>query len=316
MHLKVYENYNLWDNPLYRWIYSFHMPLFMMISGFFSVKTGDSFVKYASKKFRQLVWPALTFGVIFIFSYFYLANNGAGNIFSTYAACYWFLKSAFLCTLVYFAATRFPSRKAGYAVTLAVSLFMHWYNVNLMYPAFLTGVALSRHREALEKNAMWIAAAAGVVFAVIFTKVNGEVIAESSLKILKCLREGGPEVLGIQAARYACKVVLGLSGSLCVIGLFVAAAKRLPSTRAGRILGSWGMLTLGVYLLQAVLLEQLMMKTVNLAWMSPGVFNYVATPLVAAGVTLVCIVITKALKLSPWLSFLFLGAPCPVRGTK
>ncbi len=75
MHLQGYK-YDSWANPLYRWIYSFHMPLFMMISGFFSARADGSFIKFTAKKFRQLILPSLVFGVIFALSWHFVAGGG------------------------------------------------------------------------------------------------------------------------------------------------------------------------------------------------------------------------------------------------
>lgn len=54
------------DKPVYRHIYSFHMPLFMMLSGFFFAMTcRRGFWKLSVKKFRQLLLPVLCWILIF-----------------------------------------------------------------------------------------------------------------------------------------------------------------------------------------------------------------------------------------------------------
>ena len=66
-------------NPVYRWIYSFHMPLFMMVSGYFSGRSMRlSFWVFLGKKLKQIaipgfVWPwvfaligIVLLGVVFI----------------------------------------------------------------------------------------------------------------------------------------------------------------------------------------------------------------------------------------------------------
>ena len=54
-----------YEEPVYRIIYSFHMPLFMMISGYFSLssmsQTSWNFVK---KKFFQLVLPCFSWVIV------------------------------------------------------------------------------------------------------------------------------------------------------------------------------------------------------------------------------------------------------------
>ena len=49
------------DEPVYRYIYSFHMPLFMMISGYFSASSMRlHFTELITKKSRQLLLPCVS----------------------------------------------------------------------------------------------------------------------------------------------------------------------------------------------------------------------------------------------------------------
>lgn len=75
LHLQNYQ-FDKWDNPLYRWICSFHMPLFMMISGFFSSKIKLGFKDFTINKFRHLILPSMTFGIIFILSWHFVCGGG------------------------------------------------------------------------------------------------------------------------------------------------------------------------------------------------------------------------------------------------
>ena len=284
------------------------MPLFMMISGFFSTRADGSFIKFAAKKFRQLILPSLTFGVIFALSWHFVAGGGISKAFVT---CYWFLKSAFICALLYFAATRFSNKSVGYVVTLAASIFISMYMVNLMYPAFIIGTIISRYREQFSRCALWITLATGVAFVIMFAAQDADVAANSYLKIFSYLHRGGFNEFLPQFGRYFYKVLLGLMGSLFFIALFIELAKYMQAGSVGRMLGQWGTLTLGIYLWQAILLEHVMMKTIDLSSVSLPLFNSVISPLISLMVLLVCILLTKALKSNEWTAFLMLGAPRP-----
>lgn len=77
MHLQNYQ-FVIFDNPLYRAICSFHMPLFMMISGFFGCRILTiSFKDFILKKSRQLLLPAAAFGVLFCISWIYIGGGYA-----------------------------------------------------------------------------------------------------------------------------------------------------------------------------------------------------------------------------------------------
>lgn len=80
LHLQGYE-YDCNDNWLYRLISSFHMPLFMMVCGFFGANVNRlDFKTFFLKKFRTLLMPALTMGIIFCISWCYMANGGADSL--------------------------------------------------------------------------------------------------------------------------------------------------------------------------------------------------------------------------------------------
>lgn len=81
---------------MYRFIYSFHMPLFMAIVGFFAESGISDFIEYQKKKFRQLILPSLSFTIIGL-----TVGFGTQNILSSFFNSFWFLKSAFVCCLLY-----------------------------------------------------------------------------------------------------------------------------------------------------------------------------------------------------------------------
>lgn len=75
------------SNPVRLYIYAFHMPLFMTISGFFSasiLKDGGNILR----RFKSLIVPCIT--LFFIFAIFHIVTGiGIQNL--------WYLKSLFIC---------------------------------------------------------------------------------------------------------------------------------------------------------------------------------------------------------------------------
>lgn len=52
-------------NPIYIWIYSFHMPLFIFISGYFALETvNNSFNVCLKSRIKRLLIPALLWTVL------------------------------------------------------------------------------------------------------------------------------------------------------------------------------------------------------------------------------------------------------------
>ena len=54
-HIIQYNDNNFDNNHLFRYIYSFHMPLFMMISGYISIFSNKTIISTIKKRIIQLI---------------------------------------------------------------------------------------------------------------------------------------------------------------------------------------------------------------------------------------------------------------------
>lgn len=119
------------------WIYSFHMPLFMMVSGMFvgsSLKMG--FIDLLRKKFKQLLLPVITC-TLFSIVYF-LLMRGHCNYSVEVIGNSWFLKTLFICYILYWLIKQIPLPDYVLCPLSCVALFLipHAYSlqVNWLYP--------------------------------------------------------------------------------------------------------------------------------------------------------------------------------------
>lgn len=74
-HSIQFSQNNFDANPIFRIIYSFHMPMFMFISGFVSFKTFDGSYNKLVKRFKSLMipfWAWFVFGFVFSYLKFYM----------------------------------------------------------------------------------------------------------------------------------------------------------------------------------------------------------------------------------------------------
>lgn len=307
LHLQNYE-FKIWENPLYRGINSFHMPLFMMISGFFSAKVMVPFKEFFLKKFHQLIIPSLTFGIIFVISWHFVCG---GEIVKPYVLGYWFLKSAFSCAILYYIAMHFRSKWVGFLITIIVSQFIYFYQINWMYIPFIIGAYLFHHKESLIKRGWITTLISGIIYWLMFFSWNVEMASMGWFKLYKYLFYPNIHNLPFPLFCFVYKMIMGVCGSLFFISLFIDCAKYFKENRFGNILASWGTLTLGIYLWQAILLEHMMMKTINLANIEWVLFNFVVSPLISVGVLILCGWLTKWMKGNQWLSYIFLGSKNP-----
>ncbi|MDD3304283.1 MAG: acyltransferase family protein [Clostridia bacterium] len=66
---------------IYKYIYSFHVPIFFTISGFlFSLKPVERYKEFTIKKLKRIILPYFIFGLLFLIPYFMLGNTVTNEI--------------------------------------------------------------------------------------------------------------------------------------------------------------------------------------------------------------------------------------------
>ena len=76
LHLQNHA-FDIKENIIYRFVMSFHMPLFMAISGYFGAKIFKlRFSDLLIKKCKRLIIPSISFGLLFSFSWCYIIDGG------------------------------------------------------------------------------------------------------------------------------------------------------------------------------------------------------------------------------------------------
>ena len=305
------------DNPLECLIYSFHMPLFMMISGYFAAGSlRASAGKFLWRKFRQLLLPCLTWGLLI----YILLKGGQAILVGDRSASLadmltylfgnlWFLKSCFLCFLLAYPVYHFgQGRLVWIVLSVAVSLLATRFQLPMMYPCFLVGIELRRH-VSWQK---WLArnyALLGVGFVIMLCFLRPEYFDHWYL-----VQIGGGTIrckLDSYVFVFAYRLVLGIVGSLFFIGFFQALFRVERSGKWVERICAWGQLTLGIYILQNIILETLLARVLKFDSLSLPLFNYVVAPLICLVVLLVCIGLIRLISRWDILAFLFLGKALP-----
>ena len=99
---------DFWDNPIWSFIYTYHMPLFMLLCGyFFGSSLNLSFGELVKKKFVQLVIPSLS---AFVIMYVFVTLSG-------YNPCPELMDFSGLAS-----STRYGSSSASFSATLSATL--------------------------------------------------------------------------------------------------------------------------------------------------------------------------------------------------
>ena len=139
-----------YSDELFKFIYGFHMPLFMAISGYFFYNTIH---KYAYKdiiksRFMRLVVPIAFWHIIWMITDGF-SNQGHGYTILTFLAGflkqYWFLWAIFYCSIIVLMVETFlkSKRYMVYLVLVIISLLLpNFFNVDryvFLFPYYLLG---------------------------------------------------------------------------------------------------------------------------------------------------------------------------------
>ena len=152
----IFGGYKTVNDHLYlstrNWMYSFHMPAFFIISGFFMKKSADMpFRRYLLKKAKAILLPFFVFEIfyraVFVILGLRTIRDACISLLKLefYAKADWFLLSLFIGSVLYFALRKVESKLpwARYAVMIALVAMLFYRPLNY-YAAILwrSGVAL------------------------------------------------------------------------------------------------------------------------------------------------------------------------------
>ena len=291
------------------WIYSFHMPLFMILSGFFSHKLLEGKFEW-KKRFVNLIVPCITFGL------FCLAV-GIDSL------NFWFLKSLFICYII---IGLYCLIKVNKKVKLSVFLvgciclfpllahipLLGAYKVDFMLPCFVFGIMLRIHIDWIYQHIKIISLVSLCIFTVcsffwtkdcVWYETRPNWIDFKEL-IINHQIVFHPISLRANFFRY----ITGLTGSMTFICLFYGLSKKQSGNNVMCKIGVYGKFTLAVYLLQSFLVERNWLN-VTVPTDNNLMYCLVYTPLFALIVVAVCLFMAYWLMKNKYIAFALFGRP-------
>ncbi|MBB4423756.1 fucose 4-O-acetylase-like acetyltransferase [Bradyrhizobium sp. CIR48] len=154
----LYRNEGFWDSASFKWIYMFHMPLFMAISGYLSCRalTGKPFTKAICDRAMQLLLPMLFWCSLLEtlkLTVFPRPAGAADNVLqflNDFAGTYWFVWAAFICFLLAKTISIFNHSSSWVflvsviLVVLAPLTFSIFPLIKYTYPFFCLGLAFAQ----------------------------------------------------------------------------------------------------------------------------------------------------------------------------
>ncbi|WP_404455853.1 acyltransferase family protein [Oceanobacillus kapialis] len=146
-------------STLYMWIYTFHMPAFILMAGFFAKGAGN--FRYIINLVKKLIVPYLIFQVLYSGYYFLIGKSGwQTDLFSPHWAL-WFLFSLFSWHLLLYWFKKMPAL-LSIAIAVQIGLIIgyfgeigHTFSLSrtfVFFPFFLIGYFLTEKQIMLVKH--------------------------------------------------------------------------------------------------------------------------------------------------------------------
>ena len=308
------------ENNVFIFIYSFHMPLFFMLSGIFAETIfKKTLIQCFGSKFRQLIIPTIVNTVV-IFFVSLLIDYINGNEVSysiKYFISYiifkgWFLKALFSSIVIFYVSVLIFRNKllAIICSNIAVLLIPYFsiYSINFAYPFFCAGYLTGQ----LLKSSLWnslnregggisILLILAALFTILFVNFRGnDLIYFSPIHIIN---KYSIDYTNLYTTCY--RFTIGLTGSLFFILLF--RAKGVSKQKIHSFFIATGQNTMGIFLLQSyffvVLTTLLDFKDTNIL-----IYSLAITPCISLLVLAGCLYMIQFIKRSSVISQLMIGS--------
>lgn len=282
--IQMMSTDNFSESLLYKWIYTFHMPLFMIMSGYFassSLKNNIFHVIY--KKFIQLIVPAITCTVICLI-YLCLVRNDfsfrdeiIGNS--------WFLKTLFLNYIVsvVIKKIKFPDWILFIVSQIIIFFIPHSYSLQFSYLYFFfwVGYFLRKYDLIFQRYRLLILLFSFLIYCISYSIMN---IYNVNINILPSY--GTFHMLPVLALKYS----MALFGSIFVISLCYYSC--ISQNSLIRRIAYIGQFTLGIYVIQTFIIYFVLSDILGLTFKSL-LFFYVFSVFLTIFVILFCIMLIK-----------------------
>lgn len=266
---SIYSSGKCLEDTLFKFIYSFHMPLFMLLSGYLFYQTlkSHSFVTNIKSRFSTLFIPIIMWNIIPFIKYTYHDRPHTFHylckaFLSTMIENSWFLWAIFYCSFAVLIVNRvFKDNIMIYLLGIILTLVIpDSHNLSLykyMYPFFLIGYYCNKHSEKFHKmlhhflnnRKLLIATAAVFAFLLCFFNTNSYIYISGYTLIDK---EILPQ-LGIDLYRF----FIGLIGSFLIILLLLKFYPKI-NKYVINITSIIGRNSLGIYMISGLIFQYLL----------------------------------------------------------
>ncbi len=251
-------NKSYFDDTVFRFIYSFHMPAFALVSGYFFKRSAGQKAGIG-KKAKTLLVPVMVWSFLVAAVLLIKSSLQGGDIldnitdFSRIILTYlWFLRASFVSFVLIWLVKRFCKDSILiHILILTVSLFIpDWLNTELWkftYPFFVAGYYwnvcnMNERLSRLIKHKITVILILLGIFASLFAFYDSQTFVYTS----------GTYITGIgQVWTDIQRFMTGLAGSSLIIMIMYTVYGSLPKV-IGRLLAGLGRISMTVYILDVI----------------------------------------------------------------
>lgn len=303
-HLIQFNGFSV-NNPIFEFIYSFHMPLFFAISGYITQRltticTLNEYLGFIKKKFISLIIPLLVWSLIV--NHFFFVEQWEVVTWQNILDCIaspglWFLKMLFIILCFYGIfnwLTNVLKIKGIFKIIISLipialftfaSVYIKLEGINLIMfsYAFYLGVVISKYSniEKLCSNDLWVAVIA-CVFMMLSTQWNF----------------GGDYMDDLY------KVIISTCAFILCLNIF---RKGQFNIRIKHALQALGINSLAIYIIQFYLCHIDITNSIGNILKVPSIILFIIAIVLAVPICYICIFISKIINANKLLSFFLLG---------
>jgi fucose 4-O-acetylase-like acetyltransferase len=315
--IQHFQTNDLAENVVFRYISSFHMSLFMMISGYFSVSSLQiSIFPFITKKFMRLIYPCIVWGGMLwiILEVTHSFHYGNGNISFVgllsdfyWMSDFWFLKSCFICYCLAYIGVHSRVKVVYWVpITLLLSLLIPLFQVTYMFPCFLLGWFLRNNK----KLTNWILT--NTHYFVIFFLVMLIFWNQNTWNKSHCSPSihGTDYIIVLIESLYSrvYRLLIGIVGSVTVLSVFQYLFKvKVSFPKYIDACCQMGVYTLEIYIIHSIMYVWFLKFIINLDNIGFIYYTFIITPICSVFTLILCFYFAKITHRSPLISHFLWG---------
>jgi len=302
-HCYLYFDKNLESSwYLHSTIYMFHMPLFMLLSGFFAESSlVKSFWSMIHSKFTKLIIPALTSSVFFC-TFLLITGHTMKTIETEFIGGNWFLKTLFICYIIAYISNMFfkNNQLVAFIISWIILIIVpvSFLQINWMYLFFWIGIFLRKYFGIIINHQMSILILS-MILGGICTFIHFYFKIPNYIELTFLTLTSSP-------LYHLIRIVNALSWSITIILLFYKISEILEHQLIFRTIAESGKYTLGIYVLHPIILK-LIICFPSIECSSSLLFNFLYMPLLAIAIYIICIFIIKLISKNSYCDIIAFG---------